>query len=170
MVKSDRHIAWIQKGFALLWNSNGLPLVAGELVHLTLHQLMARDERVMALRAGQHLVVTGLEACLDVLTPADAERWVEEDLHRALLRFQDRYETQVPLVLWMPGAARRILYDRFEDHLRWRFGGGPEAPVLDLGRLLFRGAVHGALWIREDGADLAPDWTSAYGVWLERIS
>jgi hypothetical protein len=170
MVKRSPNIAWIQRGFALLWNSNGFSLGDRDLEHVTLHQFLTRDEPVNSLRVGQQLVVTGLEACLDVLTPADAERWVEEDLHRALLYFQDRYETQVPLVLWMPGSARRIDYDGFEDHLRWRFGGGPEAPVLDLGRLLFRGAVRDALWIREDGVDLSPDGTSTYGAWLERIS
>lgn len=68
------------------------------------------------------------------------------------------------------GARAGSTTTAWKDRLRWRCLGGQDAAVIDLGRLLLRGAERDARWIRADGVDLSPDGTSTYGVWLERIS
>jgi hypothetical protein len=49
---------------------------------------------VLPAAQGDALIVVGLEGCLDMLTPEDAEQWLREDFKSYVLRFQSEYENQ----------------------------------------------------------------------------
>jgi hypothetical protein len=45
---------------------------------------------------------------LDTLAPADAEAWLDQELRPLLLSFQDEYEGQAGLILWLPAGKQRV--------------------------------------------------------------
>src|SRR5579859_1521351 len=66
------------------------------------------------------MVVAGLDACLDLLAPADADSWLANELKSAILSFQDEYSGEAALIFWMPKGERRFHTDMARDAVRWR--------------------------------------------------
>ena len=82
--------------------------------------------------AAEAAVVSGLEASLDVLEPADAAEWISTTLRPAVLSFQDEYESQCGLVFWMPAGAKRVTMKLPNEECMYR-------GRTELGRLLWSG-------------------------------
>jgi len=142
-MRTHRQKSWMRRGFSLLW----APTV--------LHALITPD-RVLSLREwfsmrsnwpdelpgaeGDALVVAGLEGCLDALSEADAINWLEHDLKAAVLGFQEHFQGQAALILWLPSGRARIGMDLADEEYFWRTAPGRDAARLPLGRCLWGGA------------------------------
>ncbi len=133
---------WPRRGFALLWDTKFL----GELIHpanvISMRELFAlKGKWPDALPAdnGNTLVVAGLEGTLDVLSSGDAQNWMNREFRDLILSFQDHYESQAGLILWMPSGRNRISMNGATEEYMWthRASGDKGLPI---GRLLFSGA------------------------------
>jgi hypothetical protein len=134
--------SWPRRGFALLWDT----VTLGDLVQptgvLSMRELMAlRNSWPDDLPAadGDALVVAGLEGSLDVLNAADAREWLTGEFRDLILSFQDFYEGQAGLILWLPSGYSRISMKGATEEYFWshRDSGDGGLPI---GRLLFSGA------------------------------
>jgi hypothetical protein len=127
---------WPRRGFAILWDTQTL----GELVRpndvLSMRELFALKERWPDVDT---LVVAGLEGSLDVLSSADAHAWLTGDFRDLIMSFQDFYEGQAGLILWVPSGHSRISMNGATEEYFWTHRDSGECG-LPIGRLLFSGA------------------------------
>lgn len=158
---------WPRRGFAILWDTQTL----GELVRpsdvLSMRELFAIKDQWPDVDT---LVVAGLEGSLDVLSSADAHTWLTGEFRDLILSFQDFYEGQAGLILWVPSGHRRISMNGATEEYFWthRDSGDGGLPI---GRLLFSGAeseVERLLNSDEPGVD--PDGKHWIGLHHPRIS
>ncbi len=142
MVRTRFNQGWPRRGFALLWDAETLPELTAHKAVLSLRQFFAQvDDWPEDLPAanGDAMVVSGFEGCLDILGGPDAEQWIETDLREAILSFQDFYQGQAGLILWVPSGRDRISMKGATEQYYWTHrGAGPDG--LPIGRLLFSGA------------------------------
>lgn len=166
--------SWSRRGLTLLWGAEGLHRVAEAPQVITLREFFFLSRQWpddLPAGGGDTVVVAGLEGCLDALTPEDAERWLEQDLRRILLGFQDRYENQAGLILWIPGGKKRITMPRATEQYEWQCAGTHPEKTLPLGRCLWAGAdsdVRRVLHPAEANQD--PDGPAWIGLNHPRIS
>jgi len=105
---------------------------------------------------GNALVVAGVEGCLDVLSEQDAITWMEQDLKATVLSFQEHYEGQAALILWVPSGRTRIGMDLADEEYFWKTSPGRDTARLPLGRCLWGGAETDVARILVSG-DKTPD-------------
>jgi len=86
---------------------------------------------------GATLVVAGLDGCLDLLAPSDAENWLSAEIKDAILSFQDFYSGEASLIFWLPSGAGRITVNSATDAVGWRCAAPSSGQQLDFGRLLW---------------------------------
>ena len=86
---------------------------------------------------GNTLVVAGLDACLDLLAPADADSWLGGELKTAILSFQDKYSGEAALIFWLPKGDRRFQTDMATDAVRWRCSAPHTNQHIEFGRILW---------------------------------
>jgi hypothetical protein len=86
---------------------------------------------------GDSLIVTGMEGVLDSLDGDELEAWLADDLRPAMLGFQEEYESQAGLIMWLPSGGKRIEMDRATEHYYWKPHGRARIP---LGQMLWGGA------------------------------
>jgi hypothetical protein len=165
--------SWPRRGFALLWDTETL----GDLVRpsevLSMRELFVlKNHWPEALPAanGDALVVAGLEGSLDVLNGADAQEWLAGDFRDLILSFQDHYQGQAGLILWLPSGHGRISMNGATEEYFWthRDSGDGGLPI---GRLLFSGAeseVERLMNTDEPGVDV--DGKHWIGLYHPRIS
>ena len=171
MVRTRCNQGWARGGSSLLWETEAL----GELVDaadvVSLRQLFALSgnwPNDLPAAGGDTLVVSGLEGCLDVLAPEDAERWIEEDLRQVMLSFQDHYEGQAGLVFWISSKSNRFEMNRATEEYHWKLKSGA-SKTLPIGRLLWSGAEQEVeRLLNKEGADF--DSSHWIGLHLPRIS
>jgi len=101
---------------------------------------------------GRSLVVAGLDAFLDLLTPDDAEDWLGDEYKLALSEFYDRYRGIAALIFWIT-SNKRILLDN-DDQVVWachsgkslssdKSGDKSRSPeTIDFGRVLWGRSNH----------------------------
>ena len=85
---------------------------------------------------GRTLVVAGLDGSLDLLTPDDAETWLDDAIKPAILSFQDEWGSDGALVFWLPGGHNRITVQAATDDVGWLCH-TPHGHRLDFGRILW---------------------------------
>lgn len=142
MVHVRYNQGWSRGGFALLWEVKSLKDLVEPSKVISLRQFFALKEKwpdVLPAANGNALVVSGLEGCLDVLDAKDAQRWVAEDLKAAILSFQEFYEGQGGLIMWLPSGRHRITMKGSTEQYFWRHRAS-DGDGLPIGRLLFSGA------------------------------
>src|SRR5436305_2076661 len=95
---------WMRRGFTLLWSPTALGVLCGSTSEiLSIRELFGVGKEwpdPLPSSAGNALVVTGLEGCLDRISPSDAEGWLESELRPIMLRFQRDYN-DAALIFWM---------------------------------------------------------------------
>jgi len=142
MIRTRFNCGWPRRGFALLWDTETLTDLTTPEAVLSLRQFFSQvDDWPEDLPAanGDAMVVSGIEGCLDILDGHDAERWIETDLKEAILSFQDHYQGQAGLILWVPSGRTRISMKGSTEQYYWKHRDtGPDG--LPIGRLLFSGA------------------------------
>lgn len=165
---------WHRRGFSILWNADVLHELVKPQDVVSIRQFFAMQvdwpEGLPACN-GDALVVAGVEGCLDVLSHADAERWIESDLKRAVLSFQDHYEGQAGLMLWVPSGKTVIAASATSDRYLWKHGTGANAQDLEFGRLLWSGAESEVERIMNTpDKEASPDGEQWVGLYHPRIS
>lgn len=135
--------AWKRRGFSLLWEPHVLTDLIAPAAVISIRDFFAMrkawpDDLPGA--EGDALVVAGLDGCLDSLSDQDAVIWLERDLKPAVLSFQEHYEGQAALILWLASGRARIEMNRADEQYSWKIGIGREGGRLPLGRCLWGGA------------------------------
>jgi len=134
---------WKRRGVSLLWGGETLSALAQPLSVVTIRQffaLVGNWPGELPCNDGNTLVVAGLEGCIDLLEPADAEAWMKSELLPAILAFQDEYGVEAALVFWMPTGKNRVKMNRATEAYSWVCSAPHSNQHIDLGRILWAGA------------------------------
>lgn len=165
----QRSDAWKRRGCSLLWDAAALAKVAAPAEVISIRQFFALARswpEELPGAGGTALVVAGVEGCLDALSGADGCAWLEADLKPAVLRFQDEYEGQAALILWLPSGRSRISMVTATEEYVWKDSRAASAGGLPLGRCLWAGAESDAARIIVSDAPQpnvdGPAWAGLY--------
>lgn len=142
MVRTRFNQRWSRRGFSLLWDVDTLAEIVDPLDVVSIRQMFSMVNAwpdALPAAGGDAIVVAGVEGCLDVLSAPDAERWLVEDLRRAIMSFQEHYEGGAGLILWLPSGRTRITMRGASEEYYYRHRGAGENG-LHIGRLLWSGA------------------------------
>ena len=139
-MKQLHDTVWQRRGVSWIWENDAFSEVtkAGEV--FSLREMIRASKNWpddLPSNAGNTLVVAGLDACLDLLSPADAEEWLADTLKHVILSFQDAYEGDAALVFWLPGGQRRLQVQTASDAVTWKCSAPFGGETLDFGRLLW---------------------------------
>lgn len=165
---------WKRRGFSVLWDARVLGGLSPDTSSIRslrwLFCIKGDWPDDLPYSDGQALVITGLEGCLDRLSPADAATWLEDKLRPLLLGFQRHYD-DAALVLWLPTGERRVDEVAVDDTCSWRAAPPYQRETLPLPRAMFGGAyrdVGKIMWRNADA--LQPTKPSWVGLHLQRIA
>ena len=139
-----RDSVWQRHGTSWIWDAAALAQVCVANEVWSLRQFMQAAEHWpddLPSNGSNTLVVAGLEGCLDLLTPADAENWLGSDMKDAILSFQEFYDGQAALLFWLPACAGRITTNSATDAVSWRCAHPNSQENIDFGRVLW-GEAH----------------------------
>ena len=170
----QRGSGWMRRGLSLLWNADTLFEIVQPAAIVSLREFFAMagswpDELPGA--NGDALVVAGVEGCLDALGTDDGSTWLENDLKRVVLEFQDEYQGQAALILWLPSGRRRVAMAPATEEYFWKYATSTAAPTLPIGRCLWAGAESDAeRIIVSDAPDPDPDGPAWVGLYHPRTS
>lgn len=142
-MKTLREQHWQRHGISLLWDSAALAGLGAPADVCSIRQLFALARRwpdELPSNRGDALVVGGLEGCLDLLSPGEAEQWLESDLRTVILGFQGHYHSDAALVFWLPTGRERVKMNRASETYTWVCGAPHAGQTLDLGRIMWAGA------------------------------
>ena len=139
-MKQLKDTVWQRRRISWIWDNDAFASVTRpqDVVSMREFLRMVRnwpDE--LPSNGGDTLVVAGMDACLDLLTPEDAAEWLSDVLKRAILSFQDGYDGDAALVFWLPNGQNRFRTDLATDAVRWECGPPNRSQKLDLGRILW---------------------------------
>jgi hypothetical protein len=140
LLNEDR---WKRRGISLLWDSAALAGVANPTETTSIRQLFALSRtwpEDLPSNQGNALIVAGLEGCLDLLSPSDAEQWLESELRTIILAFQGHYNSDAALIFWLPTGRERIRMNRASETYTWACAAPHSGQRLDLGRIMWSGA------------------------------
>lgn len=139
-MKQLRDSVWQRRGTSWIWEAEALAQVAKADEVWSLRQFLltvGHWPEDLPSNNGATLVVAGLDGCLDLLTPSDAENWLGAEVKAAILSFQDFYGGEASLIFWLPSGAGRITINSATDAVGWRCAAPHSAQQLDFGRLLW---------------------------------
>lgn len=134
---------WKRRGVSLLWDGVALSILAQPQSVLSIRQFFAMvgnwpDD--LPCNGGDTLVVAGLEGCIDLMAPTEAEGWLKSDIFPAVLSFQDNYDLGAALVFWLPTGKNRVKMNPATESYSWVCAVPYNSQHLDLGRILWAGA------------------------------
>jgi hypothetical protein len=66
--------------------------------------------------------------------------WLENDLKPIVLSFQEHYQGQAALIMWVASGRTRIAMDLADEEYFWKTSPGRDAERLPIGRCLWGGA------------------------------
>ena len=167
-MKQLKDSVWQRRGISWIWDAEALHQVAASGEVLSLRQLMLQrsawqDE--LPSNHGRSIVIAGLDACLDLLPPSEAEIWLGGALKETILSFQDFYGgSDASLVFWLPNGQRRIYVETASDAVKWRCAAPHAEKQLDFGRLVWGEATEYPQEI------VLPDSAVAAGMYHARIT
>ncbi len=159
-MKTIRQDGWRRRGVSLLWDAESLNKVAtpGQVISVRdFFALRTAWPEDLPSSGGDAIVVAGLEGCLDALSPEDAATWLANDLKDVVLDFQDHYEGQAALVMWLPTGGKRVKMTASTERYTWSLTASNTAKTIELGRFLWGGAEADVARII-DSDDSKADW------------
>lgn len=169
-----RHNGFMRRGFSLLWDARALASICAPSAAVSMHEFFTMRNRWpddLPAAEGNALVVAGLDGCLDALTEDNASMWLERDLKVAILDFQDFYQGNAAIILWVPSGRTRVVMDRATEQYFWRATSGRDETRLPFGRCLWGGAESDVVRILvSDEKNPDPDGDAYVGLHHPRIS
>lgn len=176
-MKILREDVWKRRGISLLWGAQGLSAICKPEQVVSLRQFFSMTRAwpsELPSNEGASLVVAGLDGCMDLLSPEDAEVWLKTELLPGVLAFQDEWGLDAALVFWLPSAKNRIRMNRANDAYSWVCAAPHSHQILELGRVLWAGAEDAVGRILLPGgngaAALDPDGPAWIGLHHPRLS
>src|SRR5690606_24843406 len=88
------------------------------------------------------IVVAGLDAALDSMSPDDATEWMQSKLLGAVREFQAEVAgggQEAALIFWMVNR-KRFEYQRAEDAVIWKAGPGYRGQTIPISHCIWNGA------------------------------
>jgi len=143
-MKQLRDTGWKRHGTSWLWDAEALAQVSTASEVWSLRQFVQASvhwPEDLPSNDSNTLVVAGLDGCLDLLSPTDAEGWLASAMKDAILSFQEFYDGQAALVFWLPSCAGRITINSATDAVSWRCAHPNAQENIDFGRVLW-GEAH----------------------------
>jgi hypothetical protein len=139
-MKHTLDTVWKRRGTSWLWDEEARNLVCEAAQVWSLRQFLQSvgnwpDD--LPSNGNDTLVVAGLEASLDLLTPEDAEAWLGDAIKQAILSFQDFYGGVAALIFWLPAGQGRIKFHPATDSIEWRCAAPSSESLLAFGRILW---------------------------------
>jgi hypothetical protein len=131
---------WQRRGVSWIWENDAFSSVAKASEVFSLRELVRASKSWpddLPSNGSNTLVVAGLDACLDLMTPTDAEAWLGNELKSTILSFQDAYSGEAALVFWLPNGHRRLHVDLATDAVRWRCAAPHSDEQIEFGRVLW---------------------------------
>ena len=131
---------WQRRGVSWIWDDDALNKIAKPEEVLSLRQLFRIEGEWpddLPSNNGNTMVVAGLDACLDLMLPEQADAWLSNVLKHVILSFQDFYQGDAALVFWLPAGQRRVYAQMASDAVLWRCGAPHGDLQIDFGRLLW---------------------------------
>lgn len=162
-MKTIRQDGWQRRGFSLLWNPVTLNRVTTPRQVLSMREFFALRKawpEELPSSTGNAVVVAGIEGCMDALSTSDASTWLEQDLKDLVLDFQDHYEGQAALIMWLPSGRDRVRMIPATERYVWSRMASDSERTIELGRCLWGGAEADVARIL-DGADSESEWDGA---------
>ena len=102
---------WQRRGVSWIWDDEVPSSVAEPSEVFSLRELIRASQSWpddLPSNKGSALVVAGLDACLDLLTPVDAEGWLGNELKSCHPVFPGCYSGEAALVFWLPKGDRTV--------------------------------------------------------------
>ena len=136
--------SWQRRGFSIVWDPSILATLVAHPNEVTSYREFARISKkwpdTLPSMSGNTLIVSGLDGCLDVLNPDDAEKWLERELKDKILSFQSEYEGLAALIFWVPGGRKRVTVEAATESYLWRCSAPYQQRELQIGRILWGGS------------------------------
>ena len=138
-----RDTGWMRRGVSLLWDAPTLSTVVSPAAVVSIRGFFAMRQswpEELPGKGGDALVVAGVEGCLDALGDDDAGEWLETDLKSVVLAFQDEYQGEAALILWLPSGRSRVTMEPATEEYLWSTRSTTSVGRLPIGRYLWSGA------------------------------
>ena len=135
---------WQRRGTSWIWDAEALAQVGVASEVWSLRQFLisvGNWPEDLPSNNSATLVVAGLDGCLDLLSPSDAENWLGSVVKEAVLSFQDSYSGEASLIFWLPSGEKRLTVNSATDAISWCCAAPYSDQRLDFGRLLW-GEAH----------------------------
>lgn len=173
-MRLQRDTGWMRRGVSLLWDAATLSTVVSPTAVVSLRGFFAMRRwwpEELPGKGGDALIVAGVEGCLDALGDDDAREWLETDLKSVILAFQDEYQGQAALILWLPSGRSRISMETATEEYFWRTRATAGGRGFPIGRCLWAGAESDVARIVVSSAPKPDvDGDSYVGLYHPRIS
>lgn len=168
-----RDDTWKRRGVSMLWCPALLESVISpdQVVSMRgfFHALNSLGDELPGSN-GNSLVVAGLDAVLDAVSPKDAEVWLEGKLRPAVFHFQEHFGGQAALIFWIPSGKTRIPFSSATDSYFWECASPYHSVRVDFGRCVFGGAASDVSRIVSSDPKDDPDSKGWLGLYIARIS
>jgi hypothetical protein len=156
-MKQTIDTVWQRRGTSWVWDEEARNQVCAASEVWSLRQFLQAVGRWpddLPSNGNQALVVAGLEGCLDLMTPSDAEAWLGDSYKKAVLSFQDFYQGNAALVFWTPSGGARVKINAATDAVLWKCAAPFLDSQLEFGRLIWAepGQYPQELLLREGAA------------------
>jgi hypothetical protein len=142
-----RDEVWKRRGINVLWDGATLGQLQAAPMVISLRRFFElyeagwpEDDLPLVNEAA--LVVAGLDAAIDALTPEDAVCFVEQTVYTKLYDFQNWAESQLALIFWMTDKGRWI-ENPHDNTFDWHLSGVYKGQRFPLGRCIWNGTQPG---------------------------
>jgi hypothetical protein len=172
-MKTLKGDVWKRRGVSLLWEAEALSALSKPEDVVSIRQFFAMVgnwPNDLPCNDGNTLVVAGLEGCIDLMEPEEAEGWLKSEFLPAVLAFQDEYGLG-SLVFWLPTGKSRVRMNRATEAYTWICSAPHNNQQLELGRILWAGAeADVGRIIDPNNVNPDPDGAAWIGLHLPRLS
>ena len=168
--------SWKRRGHSMLWDADSLASLCRAEQAVTLREFLrlhaagwpqAKTDDLLV--KGRALVVAGLDAALDALSPADALEWLEMTVYPAIISFEKNVAdgaSQAALVFWF-ADAKRFSLNMSEICAYWNCSLAFGSRSIPLSRGLWNGSSSSMQEIRESVEGKSPVHV---GYYVQKIS
>jgi hypothetical protein len=172
-MKTLKGDVWKRRGVSLLWEAEAFSALSKPEDVVSIRQFFAMVgnwPNDLPCNDGNTLVVAGLEGCIDLMEPEEAEGWLKSEFLPTVLAFQDEYGLGA-LVFWLPTGKSRVRMNRATEAYTWVCSAPHSNQHLELGRILWAGAeADVGRIIDPNNANPDPDGVAWIGLHHPRLS
>ncbi|HEU5078767.1 MAG TPA: hypothetical protein VFT72_06120 [Opitutaceae bacterium] len=169
-------IVWTKRGVSVVWDAPELAKRCTLAKALSLRQWFrwqaegwpVRDDYYTG-KDGRTIIVAGLDAAIDSMTPETATEWMQAKLLAAIREFQAEVAgggQEAALIFWMVNR-RRFEHRRADDSVIWKSAPGYRGETIPISHCIWNGAQRDIARIVPPGC---ADLEHGIGLFLQRVS